>query len=103
MVSRLMRDSATAIPQVDSEPLVLEQLMLLGLVTGRVAVLAAFGMPQWIGGVYLGIGGGAFAFILWVMALERTTPTRVANTMTVNPLAAGLLVNCSSANRSRST
>lgn len=68
-------------------------LMLLGFATGRVAVLAAFGMPQWIAGAYLGIGGGAFAFILWVMALERTTPTRVANTMTVNPLAAGLLAN----------
>jgi drug/metabolite transporter (DMT)-like permease len=26
-----------------------------------------------------------------VMALERATPTRVANTMTVNPIAAALL------------
>jgi drug/metabolite transporter (DMT)-like permease len=26
-----------------------------------------------------------------VLALERATPTRVANTMTVNPIAAGLL------------
>jgi drug/metabolite transporter (DMT)-like permease len=26
-----------------------------------------------------------------VLALQRTTPTRVANTMTVNPIAAGLL------------
>jgi drug/metabolite transporter (DMT)-like permease len=32
--------------------------------------------------------GGAAAFYLWVFALERTTPTRVANTMTVNPIAA---------------
>ena len=37
------------------------------------------------------IAGGALAFILWVLALERATPTRVANTMTVNPVAAGLL------------
>ena len=35
--------------------------------------------------------GGALAFILWVMALQRASPTRVANTMTVNPLAAALL------------
>ncbi len=35
--------------------------------------------------------GGAAAFYLWVFALERTTPTRVANTMTINPLAASLL------------
>ena len=55
------------------------------------AALREFGAPQWIAGLYLGIGGGALAFILWVLALERATPTRVANTMTVNPLAAGLL------------
>jgi drug/metabolite transporter (DMT)-like permease len=54
-------------------------------------VLDDFGAPQWIAGLYLGIGGGALAFILWVLALERATPTRVANTMTVNPLAASLL------------
>ncbi|WP_440254795.1 EamA family transporter [Bradyrhizobium yuanmingense] len=29
--------------------------------------------------------------MLWVMALARATPTRVANTMTVNPIAAALL------------
>jgi EamA-like transporter family. len=66
-------------------------LILVGLLTGRVASLGSFGAPQWIAGVYLGAGGGALAFILWVMALERATPTRVANTMTVNPVAAGLL------------
>jgi drug/metabolite transporter (DMT)-like permease len=66
-------------------------LILVGLVTGRVAVLADFDTAQWIAGVYLGVGGGALAFILWVLALQRTTPTLVANTMTVNPIAAALL------------
>ena len=66
-------------------------LILVGSLTGSVAVLSSFGTPQWIAGVYLGVGGGALAFILWVMALERATPTRVASTMTVNPIAAGLL------------
>jgi drug/metabolite transporter (DMT)-like permease len=66
-------------------------LVAVGLLTGKVAVLNTFGVPQWIAGVYLGVGGGALAFILWVLALERATPTRVANTMTVNPIAAGLL------------
>jgi drug/metabolite transporter (DMT)-like permease len=66
-------------------------LILVGSQTGSVAALSNFGIPQWIAGVYLGVGGGALAFILWVMALERATPTRVANTMTVNPVAAGLL------------
>jgi drug/metabolite transporter (DMT)-like permease len=66
-------------------------LILVGLLTGRVAVLSSFGAPQWIAGVYLGVVGGALAFILWVLALQRATPTRVANTMTVNPIAAALL------------
>ncbi len=66
-------------------------LIAVGTLTGSVAVLGSFGTPQWIAGIYLGVGGGALAFILWVMALERASPTRVASTMTVNPLAAGLL------------
>jgi drug/metabolite transporter (DMT)-like permease len=66
-------------------------LILVGVLTHRVEVLASFAAPQWIAGIYLGVGGGALAFILCVLALERSTPTRVANTMTVNPIAAGLL------------
>jgi drug/metabolite transporter (DMT)-like permease len=66
-------------------------LVAVGLLTCRIAILDTFGVPQWLAGVYLGVGGGALAFILWVLALERATPTRVANTMTVNPIAAGLL------------
>jgi drug/metabolite transporter (DMT)-like permease len=68
-------------------------LVIAGLATNCITVLAAFGPAQWIAGLYLGIGGGALAFILWVMALQRASPTRVANTMTVNPIAAALLAN----------
>ncbi len=66
-------------------------LLLAGSLTGSLAALGQLNTQQWIAGIYLGVGGGAAAFILWVMALDRTTPTRVASTMTVNPLAAGLL------------
>jgi drug/metabolite transporter (DMT)-like permease len=66
-------------------------LALVGLFTGSIAALSSFGTSQWIAGIYLGVGGGAAAFILWVLALERATPTRVATTMTVNPIAAALL------------
>ena len=66
-------------------------LVLVGALTGSVAALSQFSTPQWIAGIYLGVAGGALAFILWVLALEQASPTRVANTMTVNPLAAGLL------------
>lgn len=68
-------------------------LILVGSLAGSIATLSHFGTSQWIAGIYLGVCGGALAFILWVMALERATPTRVAATMTVNPLAAGLLAS----------
>lgn len=66
-------------------------LIAVGLATERAAVLSSFGPAQWTAGIYLGVGGGALAFILWVLALQRATPTRVAATMTVNPIAASLL------------
>src|SRR3954452_19786292 len=66
-------------------------LIAVGLCTGSIAALSQFSTPQWIAGLYLGIAGGALAFILWVLALEGASPTRVPNTMTVNPVAAGLL------------
>jgi drug/metabolite transporter (DMT)-like permease len=66
-------------------------LLLVAMLTGHIKVLADFGARQWMAAAYLGVGGGALAFVLWVFALQRATPTRVANTMTVNPLAAGLL------------
>jgi drug/metabolite transporter (DMT)-like permease len=66
-------------------------LVVVGSLTGSVAALGNLHAPQWTAGIYLGVVGGALAFILWVMALERATPTRVASTMTINPVAAGLL------------
>jgi drug/metabolite transporter (DMT)-like permease len=66
-------------------------LLLIGMLTGRVAVLSTFSRVDWIAGIYLGVAGGALAFILWVLALQKASPTRVANTMTVNPIAASLL------------
>jgi len=59
--------------------------------SGGFAATQGFDTAQWIAVLCLGIFGGAAAFYLWVYALERTTPTRVANTMTVNPIAASLL------------
>jgi drug/metabolite transporter (DMT)-like permease len=49
-------------------------LILVGSLTGSVAILGTFGASQWIAGIYLGVGGGALAFMLWVMALERASP-----------------------------
>lgn len=32
-------------------------LIAVGLMTGRVSILSAFGIPQWLAGIYLGVGG----------------------------------------------
>ncbi|MGO4128323.1 DMT family transporter [Inquilinus sp. YAF38] len=45
----------------------------------------------WAAVLYLGVVGGAVTFFLWVFALGRTTPTRVAISVTVNPVVAALL------------
>jgi drug/metabolite transporter (DMT)-like permease len=66
-------------------------LVAVAAVRGGFAVTQTFSSAQWIAVVYLGVFGGAAAFFLWVLALRMTTPTRVANTMTVNPIAASLL------------
>ena len=65
--------------------------VLLAWFSGGFHSIQVFAANQWIAVLCLGIFGGAAAFYLWVYALERTTPTRVANTMTVNPIAASLL------------
>jgi drug/metabolite transporter (DMT)-like permease len=65
-------------------------LVLLAGSTGGFAVTGGFGVPQWLAVAYLAAFGGAAAFYLWIFALELTTPTRVANTMAVNPLAASI-------------
>jgi len=58
---------------------------------GLLHSFVSFDAKQWVAAVCIGVFGGAAAFYLWVYALERTTPTRVANTMTINPIAASLL------------
>ena len=52
---------------------------------------AHFGMPQWIAIGYLGVVGSAGAFILWVFALGRISPTRTAVTITINPVFASIV------------
>jgi drug/metabolite transporter (DMT)-like permease len=63
---------------------------LIGLswARGSFAPVASFGLPQWSAALYLGAFGAALTFYLWAFALERTTPTRVAISVTVNPITA---------------
>ena len=41
--------------------------------------------------VFVGVPGGAVAFLLWTWALSRLTPTRVAVYVNLNPMVAALL------------
>ena len=66
-------------------------LVLISALSGGLARVSAFTPVEWLAAVYLGAGGGALAFFLWVYALQYASPTRVANTMTVNPIVAALL------------
>jgi drug/metabolite transporter (DMT)-like permease len=66
-------------------------LILLSLFRGSFAPVANFGTPQWLAALYLGAFGAALTFFLWAFALERTTPTRVAISVTVNPITASLV------------
>jgi drug/metabolite transporter (DMT)-like permease len=64
---------------------------VIALANGGFTVLGDYGTPQWLTILYLGAIGSALSFFLWVSALERTTPTRVASTLTLNPVTASLL------------
>ncbi|MBR1209645.1 DMT family transporter [Bradyrhizobium sp. JYMT SZCCT0180] len=66
-------------------------LILISCGRGSFAPVADFGMPQWLAATYLGAFGSALTFYLWAFALARTTPTRVAISVTVNPVAASLV------------
>jgi hypothetical protein len=58
---------------------------------GGFAAAARFGPAEWTAIGYLGLFGAALVFHLWAFALERTTPTRVASSITVNPVTASVV------------
>ncbi|MFE0757343.1 DMT family transporter [Inquilinus sp. NPDC058860] len=64
-------------------------LAVLALST-RPAALPALDPAGWAVVAYLGVVGGAVTFFLWAFALGRTTPTRVAISVAVNPVVAAL-------------
>ncbi len=66
-------------------------LLVWALLIDGFAAAAHFGAPQWAAIAYLGVIGSAGAFILWVFALGRTSPTKTAVTITVNPVFASIV------------
>ena len=51
----------------------------------------SFGAAEWAAIVYLALLGAAVTFFLWVYALAHTTPTRVTNAITLNPVTAAIV------------
>lgn len=66
-------------------------LIVLSWLRGSFDAVADFGAAQWLAVAYLGLFGSALTFFLWAFALGRTTPTRVAISVTVNPVAAAIV------------
>jgi len=66
-------------------------MLLLAAAGGGLSASGAFVTSQWAAVLYLAAFGAALTFFLWVFALEHTTPTRVANAITINPVTAALL------------
>jgi drug/metabolite transporter (DMT)-like permease len=66
-------------------------LLVWAILIGGFSVVREFGAGQWIAVGYLGVLGSAVIFFLWVYALSHTTPTKVAVSITVNPIFAALV------------
>jgi drug/metabolite transporter (DMT)-like permease len=66
-------------------------LIVASWVRGGFAPIEFFAAQQWLAMLFLGLFGSALTFYLWSFALSRTAPTRVAISITVNPIVAGLV------------
>jgi drug/metabolite transporter (DMT)-like permease len=65
-------------------------LAVAAFARGSFRPVEAFGPGQWTAVLFLGVAGTALAFALWSLALRHTTPTRVAVSVSVNPVSASL-------------
>jgi drug/metabolite transporter (DMT)-like permease len=55
------------------------------------SIVAVFRSAHWLAVGFLALFGSALTFFLWAFALQRTTPTRVAISVTVNPISASII------------
>jgi drug/metabolite transporter (DMT)-like permease len=58
---------------------------------GGLGFAATFGPAQWIAVGYMALVATPVALWLWIFALNRATPTRVASTMAMHPVSASIL------------
>ena len=66
-------------------------LLAIALARGGLGAVAAFGPAQWIAVAYMALFATPVALWLWIFALNRATPTRVASTMAMHPISASIL------------
>jgi drug/metabolite transporter (DMT)-like permease len=66
-------------------------LLAIAYLRGGFAALAGLDPGQWTALVYLAAVGTPAALYLWVFALPRATPTRIASTMAMHPVSASIL------------
>lgn len=55
---------------------------------GALSAWPTFTTTAWWALLFLGVFGGAFGFALWIWALQRSTPSRVAVFIALNPITA---------------
>jgi drug/metabolite transporter (DMT)-like permease len=63
-------------------------LLIVIAASGEWGGLVGFSSAGWLAIAYLMTLGSAGSFYFWIWALEHTSPSRVAVTVTVNPIAA---------------
>ena len=66
-------------------------LLPIAIADGRLSMLPSFTPAGWMALGFLGTFGGALGFSLWIWALQRSTPSRVAVFIALNPVTATLL------------
>ena len=66
-------------------------LLALAFWRGGLGAVAAFGPAQWVAVAYMALIATPVALWLWIFALNRATPTRVASTMAMHPISASIL------------
>ncbi|MEP6832698.1 MAG: DMT family transporter [Gemmatimonas sp.] len=60
----------------------------IAAMNGTFSAAPAFTRTGWLALLFLGSLGGAFGFALWIWALQRSTPSRVAVFIALNPMTA---------------
>ncbi|MGV3709307.1 MAG: DMT family transporter [Gemmatimonas sp.] len=63
-------------------------LAVVAAFSGAFASAPTFSTTGWFALVFLGTMGGAFGFGMWIWALQRSTPSRVAVFIALNPMTA---------------